>query len=242
MIGKKIIHIESCESTNNYIANLISDGNIDFGTVILAEEQTKGKGQRGSEWFSKSGENMVFSLYLDSANLSVKKQFILTQFVSVSIVKSLLKFGLNAVIKWPNDIYVNEKKIAGVLIENQLSGLMLSGSIVGIGLNVNQTEFGNLNATSLKLEKGIFTAISEVVFSLINEMNSIWEMILRSDFKLLNEMYRENLWLLGKPSFFKDINGDFEGIIRGTEENGMLQLEKNGKIVNYDLKEISFLI
>ena len=227
MIGKKIVHIESCDSTNNYIAKLISGGNIDFGTVILADEQTNGKGQRGSKWQSRPAENMIFSLYLDSANLSVKNQFILTQFVSVSLVRALLKFGLNASIKWPNDIYVNGKKIAGVLIENQMSGMMLSGSIIGIGLNINQTDFGQLNATSLKLEKGVFTKVSEVAYLIINELNSA---------------YLEYLWRLNEKASFRDKNGEFEGIIRGTEENGLLRMERNGEMVKYDLKEISFVI
>ena len=242
MIGKKIVHIESCDSTNNYIANLISGGNIDFGTVILADEQTKGKGQRGSEWQSKPAENMIFSLYLDSANLSVKNQFILTQFVSVSLVRSLLKFGIKACIKWPNDIYVNGKKIAGVLIENQLSGMMLNGSIIGIGLNINQTDFGTLNATSVKLEKGVFTKVSEVAYLIINELNFAWEEVLNIQTNRLNETYLEHLWRLNEKTFFRDTKGEFEGIIRGTEESGLLRMERNGEIVTYDLKEISFVI
>ncbi len=242
MIGKKIVHIESCDSTNNYIAKLISGGNIDFGTVILADEQTNGKGQRGSKWQSRPAENMIFSLYLDSANLSVKNQFILTQFVSVSLVRALLKFGLNASIKWPNDIYVNGKKIAGVLIENQMSGMMLSGSIIGIGLNINQTDFGQLNATSLKLEKGVFTKVSEVAYLIINELNSAWEEVLNIHTNRLNETYLEYLWRLNEKASFRDKNGEFEGIIRGTEENGLLRMERNGEMVKYDLKEISFVI
>ena len=242
MIGKKIVHIESCDSTNNYIANLISGGNIDFGTVILADEQTNGKGQRGSKWQSRPAENMIFSLYLDSANLSVKNQFILTQFVSVSLVRSLLKFGLNASIKWPNDIYVNGKKIAGVLIENQMSGMMLSGSIIGIGLNINQTDFGQLNATSLKLEKGAFSAVSEVAYVIINELNFAWENVLHRHASRINETYLEYLWRLNEKASFRDKNGEFEGIIRGTEENVLLRMERNGEMVKYDLKEISFVI
>ena len=242
MIGKKIVHIESCDSTNNYIANLISGGNIDFGTVILADEQTNGKGQRGSKWQSRPAENMIFSLYLDSANLSVKNQFILTQFVSVSLVRALLKFGLNASIKWPNDIYVNGKKIAGVLIENQMSGMMLSGSIIGIGLNINQTDFGLLNATSVKLEKGVFTKVSEVAYLIINELNSAWEEVLNIHTNRLNETYLEYLWRLNEKASFRDKNGEFEGVIRGTEENGLLRMERNGEMVKYDLKEISFVI
>lgn len=240
MLGRKIIKLERVDSTNNYIANLLSDDKIENGTVILADEQTNGKGQRGAVWLSKPAENMIFSIYLSSANLSVKDQFVLTQFISVSVVKTLKKIGLKAVIKWPNDVLINHKKIAGILIENQLTGSSISGSIVGIGLNVNQIDFGELQATSLKLETGIHFSIQEFVFSLLNEINFHWKYIENFEYKTLKDLYLEKLWLLNQRAGFKDENGDFEGIIRGVEENGLLQMERNGEIVFYDLKEIQF--
>lgn len=240
MLGRKIIKLERVDSTNNYIANLLYDDKIENGTVILADEQTNGKGQRGAVWLSKPAENMIFSIYLSSANLSVKDQFVLTQFISVSVVKTLKKIGLKAVIKWPNDVLINHKKIAGILIENQLTGSSISGSIVGIGLNVNQIDFGELQATSLKLETGNHFSIQEFVFSLLNEINFYWKYIENFEYKTLKDLYLEKLWLLNQRAGFKDENGDFEGIIRGVEENGLLQMERNGEIVFYDLKEIRF--
>ena len=240
MIGRKIIQLDKVDSTNNYVANLLKDGAIDHGTVILADEQTSGRGQRGSEWTSKAGENVILSLYLDTAILSVNDQFILTQFISISVSNTCKKYNVNTEIKWPNDIYINNKKIAGILIENQIKGSNLNGSIIGIGLNANQMSFGQLNATSIKKETGQFVSTKEFVFSLINEMNIYWDMIYSNEFSILNKLYLKNLWLLNKKAKYKDSEGEFEGIIKGTDEIGLLLLEKKGKIKKYNLKEISY--
>lgn len=240
MLGRKIIKLERVDSTSNYIANLLNDNKIEHGTVILADEQTNGRGQRGAVWLSKPAENMILSIYLIPANLSVKDQFVLTQFISVSIVNTLKKIDLEAVIKWPNDVLINHKKNAGILIENQITGTMISSSIVGIGLNLNQIEFESLHATSLKLETGKHFSIQEFVFLLLNEMNILWRYLENQDYPALKELYLKNLWLLNQRASFKHENGVFEGIIRGVEENGLLQMERNGGIVFYDLKEIQF--
>ena len=242
MLGKKIIQIESVDSTNNYIANLINVGKIQHGTVILADEQISGKGQRGSRWLSNPSENLIFSMFLDTATLSVNHQFILTEFVSISVCNALKKVGVNSVIKWPNDIFVNKKKIAGILIENQIKGSNLNGTIVGIGLNINQIHFGDLNATSIKMEKGVFFSVQEFVFLLLNEMNVIWQYIQENNFKFLEKEYLNNLWLLNKKSIYSDVNGEFEGVSVGIDEIGRLIIERDDNLFHYDLKEISFVI
>jgi BirA family biotin operon repressor/biotin-[acetyl-CoA-carboxylase] ligase len=242
MLGKKIIQIESVDSTNNYIANLMNVGKIDHGMVILAEDQKNGKGQRGSKWSSNPGENLIFSMFLDTATLSVNNQFVLTEFVSISVCNALKKVGVDSVIKWPNDIFVNKKKIAGILIENQIKGSNLNGTIVGVGLNVNQVNFGELNATSIKIEKGVFFSVQEFVFILLNEMNVIWQFVQENNFTLLEKEYLNNLWLLNQKSIYSDINGEFEGISKGIDEIGRLIIERDDCLFYYDLKEMSFVI
>ena len=153
-IGQKIIHLESVDSTNNYVANLIKRSEITHGTVIMADEQFAGKGQRGAEWYVKPGENLTFSFFLENVNLSVSQQFYLTQVVSLSLVDVLTTLKLTAQIKWPNDIYIKDRKIAGVLIQNQVSNGMVNTAIIGIGLNVNQQSFEGFSATSLISEEG----------------------------------------------------------------------------------------
>ena len=242
MLGRKIIQIECVDSTNNYVAILLSEGKIKHGTVILADEQTNGRGQRGASWDSKAGENLIFSMFIDTAILSVKDQFYLTQIISLAVVNMLSKFGIEADIKWPNDIYIKGRKIGGILIENYIKGAFLNGSIIGIGLNINQIEFDNLNATSLKLEKGEFIPIQSTVFSLINEMNNGWEMLSKNQFEKINAFYLDKLWLLNKESDFIDKSGEFKGCIKGVTTNGLLIMQKEDKLVQYDLKEISFKI
>jgi BirA family biotin operon repressor/biotin-[acetyl-CoA-carboxylase] ligase len=242
MLGKKIIQIESLDSTNNYIANLMNVGKIEHGTVILADEQINGKGQRCSSWLSNPGENLIFSMFLDTATLSVNNQFVLTEFVSISVCNALKKVGVDSVIKWPNDIFVNKKKISGILIENQIKGSNLNGTIVGIGLNINQAHFGDLNATSIKTEKGVFFSVQEFVFLLLNEMNLFWHLVQENNFKFLEKEYLNNLWLLNQKSIYNDIKGEFEGISKGIDEIGRLIIERDECLFYYDLKEISFVI
>lgn len=241
MIGRKIIQLECVDSTNNYVAKMILENDIEFGTVILADEQLNGKGQRGSVWHSKSGQNLLFSMYLDSAILSVSNQFVLSKIVTISIVRTLKSYGIDAKIKWPNDVYVHDKKIAGVLIENQISGQNLKSSIIGIGLNLNQTEFEGINATSLRNEINDFVPVYDFALSLINQLNSCWIMLEQGEVGEINRLYLDNFYLLDQSHSFRDKEGPFLGKIKGVAENGFLILESVERSkVFYDLKEVSF--
>lgn len=237
-IGQKIIRLDCVDSTNNYIANLIKEGAISSGSVIMADEQFAGKGQRNAQWLSSAGENLTFSFFLDGVNLSVERQFLLTQIVSLSIVKMLKNREVNAEIKWPNDIYVKNKKIAGILIENQLRGSLIKSIIVGIGLNINQTDFGKFSATSLRLEKDEHCVIHDVLLGFISVFNEKIKEIHSSNLQgeYLGKMYQRNL-----TANYKDKTGEFEGEIVGVKENGKLILLKNNIEHHYNLKEISFL-
>jgi len=240
MIGKKIIHLDCVDSTNNYVANMVLTKQIEHGTVIMADDQTEGKGQRGNIWISKPGENIITSFYLKTANLSVHKQFYLTIFTSLSVIRLLHKKGIKAKIKWPNDILINSKKISGILIENQLIGAKIEHSIVGIGLNTNQEEFGDLNATSVYNEIAEYTPIHHLLLMLINEMNQLFTELEYENYTNLKEEYLNNLWLLNTNSTFNDKDGDFSGKIVGVSELGLLEVLKENKIKEYNLKEIHF--
>lgn len=240
-IGHKIIRLDTVDSTNNYAANLIKEGKISHGTVILADEQTAGRGQRGAVWSSRSGENLLLSLYVVPDNLSVDQQVSLTHFASLSVVEFLRKIGISAEVKWPNDIYVSAKKIAGILIENVLSAGNVSHAIIGIGMNVNQKDFEFDTATSIKKEKNEFFPIEQVLFQLIFEFNNCWEMIRKGELKKLREDYLNNLYLLNQDAEFEDNGGFFKGKITGISDEGFLLVEKEGISRKYDLKEIRFI-
>lgn len=237
-IGRKLIRLDVVDSTNNYIANLIKEGGIDSGTVIMADEQFAGKGQRTAEWLTNAGENLTFSFFLDDVNLSVDRQFILSKIVALSLVDLLRNFDLEADIKWPNDIYVKGKKIAGVLIENQIRGEQIKSAIIGIGLNLNQTLFDGFEATSIKLENQENKLPHDVVFSFINSFNNKIEEIFQEH---IHQEYLENLYQRKIPSRYVDKDGTFEGEIIDVLENGKLVLLKNGVESYYDIKEITFL-
>jgi len=242
-IGQKIIRLNTVDSTNNYTANLLKIGKIEHGTVILADEQTSGKGQRGASWHSKAGENLLLSVFVVPDNLSVDQQVVLTHFASVCMVEILRKIGLSAKIKWPNDIYINDHKIAGILIENTISAGKISNSIIGIGMNVNQMDFDDIIATSIKKEKGEYYPIESVVLFLIDELNRNWDNAKFPENENLKNQYLENLYLKNIEACFEDVEGQFFGEINGISDEGLLLVTKKGSAnpVKYDLKELKFI-
>lgn len=241
MIGQKIIHLDTVDSTNNYTANLQKEGKIQHGTVILADEQSAGRGQRGASWTSSAGENLLLSIYLAPDNLSVVDQPALTHFISLSLIDFLRKIGISGKIKWPNDIYVNDQKIAGILIENSIRLSRISETIIGVGLNVNQTVFDGVNATSIKIQSDQHYPLNDVLFSWIQEMNILWAELSKGNLEMLKSRYKQELYLLNQPAIYSDVTGEFEGIVRDVDDNGYLILEKDTERKKYDLKEIKLV-
>ncbi len=240
-IGNKIIHLDSVDSTSNYIAKLVKANEVKSGTVILADEQFQGRGQRDAEWVVNPGENLTFSFLLDGVNLSVEQQFFLTELVSLSVLDLLKKYDLSAQIKWPNDIFIGGKKVAGILIENQLNKSVIKSSIVGVGLNVNQIKFNNFSATSLKKESKHFFKVQDVFFSFIESFNRLSEEFLNTHFDVIHEKYLSNLYLLNEESIFSDDEGEFRGQIVNVLETGQLVVKKKDEDTIYNMKEIKFL-
>jgi len=240
-IGCKIIRLTSVDSTNNYVANLIEKGEIKSGTVIMADDQNEGKGQRGAEWHVKPGENLTFSVYYSDVNLSVDRVFVLTQLVSVAIVDLLKKFGIVSSIKWPNDIYVGQQKIAGVLIENQIAGTLISNTIIGVGLNINQQEFKNFEATSLFLSSGVSRKPVDVLYSFIESFNLLSQEFNGNELIELRKLYMSHLYQLNVSAKYRDKEGDFEGVIKDVLDKGELLSNKGYEMQTYTLKEIQFI-
>ena len=149
-----IIWLDSVDSTNDEARRHISE--IDNLSVVSALEQTEGRGQHGNRWSSQPGENLTFSLVVKNFMIKANEQHAISQVTALSLVALLSMYGIDARIKWPNDIYVGDEKICGILIENSLKGQEIDWSIIGIGLNVNQTEFPDdlPNPISMKLSTG----------------------------------------------------------------------------------------
>jgi BirA family biotin operon repressor/biotin-[acetyl-CoA-carboxylase] ligase len=241
LFGKEIIHLSNIDSTNNFVAKLLSENLCQNGAVILADQQTQGKGQRGNVWLSESGKNLLCSFVFKPDNLSVAKQTALTWATSLSLLETLRKFNIEAQVKWPNDILINGKKIAGILIENQLQGNRINCSIIGIGLNINQTSFSELNATSLILETNEKVEPRTFLNLLANEMNEQFDFIKSSSFEYLKNEYESHLFQMNELKKYKDEFGEFSGKIIGTTDEGKIVIEKSNTIMTYALKEVAFL-
>ena len=173
----KITRFKTLDSTNLYLQNLLNKGeNID-NHIIVAEFQSSGKGQGRNVWHSEDGKNLLFSIALDMSFLKAEDQFLLTQMISASMINVLKNYlpEESLFIKWPNDIYFKDSKIAGILIKNEIKGMMLGTSIIGIGLNVNQTTFDdNLpNPISMKMITGKDYDLEEILLAISCQLSAV---------------------------------------------------------------------
>ena len=170
--NKTYIFMTECLSTNDYLLKLLKKKNYEEGTMVHTNYQKNGRGQRNNEWLSENGKNLTFSFLLEPY-VELSNQFFLHIITSISIFKTLLKINIkNISIKWPNDIYVNDKKIAGILIENLVYRKFIHKSVIGVGLNINQANFGSLNATSIineTLKKHSLDQILKIFKSIFNK-------------------------------------------------------------------------
>ena len=171
----KIIRFKNIGSTNQYLQNLLDEGIDIIDNIVVTDYQTSGKGQGKNVWQSEDSKNLLFSIALNMSYLKAEDQFLLTQMVSVSMVDILKKYlpEESLFIKWPNDIYYNDKKIAGILIKNEIKGMMMGTSIIGIGLNVNQTTFDETlpNPISMKMITGKDCDLEMLLKDICNELS-----------------------------------------------------------------------
>ena len=154
-IGQYCIKLDKVDSTNSHLTQLCSEKNIPEGAVVITQQQEQGRGQRGTNWQSEAGKNITLSILLKPTFLKPEEQFALSKTISLGVLDFISSIYLSK-IKWPNDIYIDDKKVGGILIENSVSGNSISHSIIGIGINMNQEKFSEElpNPTSLKLISG----------------------------------------------------------------------------------------
>ena len=243
----KLIKLDAIDSTNTFLKNLAVNVELDDFTVVSAKHQLSGKGQMGSEWVSEADKNLMFSVYKRFERLTIENQFCISMIVSLSIHEVLSALKLSKIkIKWPNDILSCDKKVGGVLIENKLKDKQIESSIIGIGLNVNQTVFRNLNqASSLYINYKRKFDRDNLLKQIVNrlEINFKKYDFLSSD--SINELHSNyekllfNLNLL-KPYSLQD-ETIFDGVIKGVTETGELKIEVNGVNETFNIKEIRFL-
>lgn len=237
-IGKRIIELPSCHSTNDEVFEMIRAGESSEGDVLIAKEQLKGRGQKGNVWETESGKNLTASYLLEPYFLRPEYQFELTVVSSLAIVSFLEGKGIKASIKWPNDIYVDKQKIAGVLIENKIKGTKLSYSVVGIGLNVNQKSFKLASAISMNMLTGENYSLMELLLELSKFIQQYY-LELKKGIDL-RSVYKEVL--IGKDSSILFDDGEqFRSLVVDVDDHGSLVLSKNDELKKYGVKEVKFL-
>ena len=243
----KIVELENVDSTNNYLKE-----NHSFFTeitMVIAKNQTKGRGQRGNSWESEPGKNLTFSVLFRPENFAANRQFLISELTALAITDALRKIGIEAKVKWPNDIYVGDKKICGILIEHSIMGSEIERTIIGAGVNINQEKFFSdapnpvsafqLTGQKYDLEK-LRTLISISLQERLSQLNNSKK---AAD---THKEFMRNLWR-GDERFypFKDMTTHefFDGRISGVEESGHLLLEdRSGKINRYAFKEVRFIL
>jgi len=215
------------------------------GTVVLAQYQVRGRGQAGSYWESEAGKNLLFSLILEPKFLDASKQFYLSMAVSLAMVQMLKKHISEACIKWPNDIYSGNKKIAGILIENIIKGSSIDRSVVGIGLNVNQEKFVSdaPNPVSMKQLSGKDFKPEAILDEFLKKLDHWYFLLQQNDFEQIEKEYLARLFRNNEWHQYRDPNGEFTAKIVGIREFGKLRLEdQSGKIRTYMFKEVEFIL
>lgn len=244
VLSPTIYRYKQLKSTNDSLKEMRKELSLSEASVVVCDDQTGGRGVDGA-WISESEKNLTFSILLNPNFLKVEDQADLNFLVSVSIVEYLDFKGLNPSIKWPNDILIDGKKIAGVLVENTFENKVIRDSIIGIGLNVNQLNFGEFRrqATSLATE-------TNRAFNLQEELDLFLKIILKNysalpfNKKSLRTKYIDRLYLKGIQSRFQVQDEIIDGVIQGVSSFGLLQLQNKttNEILNLDLKEVKYLI
>ena len=236
-----IYHFDTTASTNDDAR----DEKYREGDVVWADFQTAGRGQRGHEWHSRKGENLTFSVVLEPTFVPIAEQFSVSEVVALSLVDMLAEYGIEAKIKWTNDIYVGDKKLVGILIEHSLAATTLRRTIVGVGINVNQTEFDASlpNPVSMAQLLGKELNAEEVLQCFLKHLQENYE-ALREMQNLLHERYNSLLYRLNELRTYALPSGErFMGAIRGTKPSGALAIENEcGETKDYLFKEVEFVI
>ena len=242
---KKFITLNDVESTNNYANQLIMTKEAEEGTVVLAYFQEKGRGQRGNFWESEKGKNVLMSTVLYPNFLGAEKQFMISKVVSLALYDFLIGETRSVSIKWPNDLYIGDKKIAGILIENNVKGANIFSSVLGIGINLNQEEFLSEapNPVSLKQITGKGYDIREIAKKVVDLIFNWYKELKNENWGYINSIYFDRLFHKNSWRMFRKEGLDFEAKIIGIGEFGQLILElKDGNISEYMFKEVDYVI
>jgi BirA family biotin operon repressor/biotin-[acetyl-CoA-carboxylase] ligase len=234
------VHLDTIDSTNSYVRRMISQGEATPElTLVDADCQTAGRGQTGNSWESADGQNVQFSLVCHPSFLLASQQFLLSQAIALAVAETV-----GGTVKWPNDIYVGDRKISGTLIECDLSGHQVETCIIGTGINVNQTQFLSdaPNPVSLSQLTGRQYDREQILRAVVDRFAYLYAMLRQGDVELVRRLYMQCLYRREGLHPFADARGRFMARIHAIEPTGHLLLQTDGGDVRrYEFKEVKFL-
>jgi BirA family biotin operon repressor/biotin-[acetyl-CoA-carboxylase] ligase len=245
-VGQNLIKLSAVDSTNNFLKNLLSKSEpLPEGTVIMADDQFAGRGMQENVWKAEPGKNLTISLLLKPSFLTLNKQFLLNMAISIAINNTLSAFlpkGLS--VKWPNDIYYNDVKLGGVLIENAITGDRIKNTVVGIGINVNQSLFPAelaQKATSLYQILQENVNLQVLLADLCSQIEALYLQLKGNRGDMIRKAYVDRLYKIHTSALYRQNGEVFEGTITGVSDLGLLNINKGGKLVQFNFKEIEFI-
>lgn len=239
---EKIIRLKEIDSTNRFLREL-KDEQEDEMVVAVADFQTAGKGQGSHTWESEAGKNLLFSIKVNPRWVPVRQQFLLSMAGAIAIKEALETYVDGITLKWPNDVYWNDKKISGTLIETSIDSKGIKTCIFGIGINVNQEAFHSdaPNPVSLRQILGHEVDKDELLQKVIEGFRRYYELLRRADYMDVSGIYHLSLYRRKGFHRYEDANGDFEGAFVEVEDDGHLILhDKQGVIRSYSFGEVKF--
>ena len=253
MVSISRINLPTVDSTNSFVramlqeegtGHVMSANSLPGFTLVVADDQTRGRGQQGNSWETEKGKNLTFSLLCHPDFILASRQWLLSQCMAVAIQQTLSQYVEGVEVKWPNDIYVGDKKISGTLIECDLQGKHISNCIIGVGININQTVFRSdaLNPTSLQLLTGREQDREEVLSSLLQHFQHHYALLQEGQEDTIRQLYMQHLYRREGFHRYRDVRGEFMAEIADVEPTGHLRLRfEDGSVVRYEFKEVQFI-
>lgn len=241
-IGKNLVFVPECHSTNDLALQLSHEPATPEGTVVITDRQVSGRGQRGNTWEAQPGQNFTLSLLLRPGFLAIRDQFYLNIVTALGIREYVQqKTNLPVKIKWPNDVLVGDKKVCGILIENQLQGTRFLNTIIGIGLNMNQKTFSVGTASSLSIVMECDLNLVDELEQLLVKIEQRYLQLRQHQVAILMEDYLRVLYWIGEDRTFSAAGAEFEGKITGLHETGKLAIETRQGTRYFDIKEVAYV-
>lgn len=221
------------------MAELLAHADLAEGAVMVTDHQTQGRGQRGNSWESGQMENLTFSILLKPHFLAPRDQFQLSMAIALGCATGLTQFIKETVcVKWPNDLMIGDRKVGGILIENQTQGSQLTSSIVGIGVNVNQLSLAHSNATSFIQVTGTSHDLNDVFQTLLSTLEARYIQLRSGGAESIRRDYLKNLYRLRVQQSFEAEGHNFLGTISGIDESGRLCVDVGNETKKFSLKQI----